>query len=404
MECEKQMAELIKKTARMFYEPGAIVILDLLLSKLILFDYEICEKLKMLPKEFHKIIIKLKEDRLVCCESKIENENGRSMTKTAYYLDYAKFKDTIKYKIFKMSKKIDEGGSKNRNITYWCQICKKEFSLFEMQSLIDEYFKFKCDECCGAVAEKIQALNDNDLKLHKKVMEEVSDILELLKKLDKHNLQCLDYFQVLKLRKEREENMVKNKEEKKEAEIEVKKESVFIDDEIVDASELKNDMEFTDGIDIVKLDGTKSSDGKTSGMGASALDIQSAIASSSIFNESLDTEKSAFSEALSCDLNTNGESSKIDDFDSIFGLSEVTKQETQVSEEVFVAPEILPQCNKENVKNEENTKNEKPKIIRDLVKVAGIEKPFNEITSEDQDKMSPEEYEYYFEVYSKYES
>jgi transcription initiation factor TFIIE subunit alpha len=71
MEYEELMKKLVKITARSFYADHHCVILDILLEKVVLYDTEISERMKMLAKEFNKLVVKLKEDKLIKHETKI---------------------------------------------------------------------------------------------------------------------------------------------------------------------------------------------------------------------------------------------------------------------------------------------------------------------------------------------
>lgn len=199
MEYEDLVASLLRTTARLFYDPPHCVVLDLLLNKLILHDTELTHSLKMLSKEFHKIIVKLKEDKLIKVENKIDNIDGRQNVKTIYYLDFCQIKDTIKYKVYKMTKLFET----QRKELYICKTCSKEFSLLDIQSLVVEY-KFICDECCGELTEKVE--NKGNVDLHKLMMTEIQVLINLLKQLDAYDIKSMDYFQVLKIREEREKS------------------------------------------------------------------------------------------------------------------------------------------------------------------------------------------------------
>lgn len=191
------LTTLLKRTARLFYSPHDCVILDILISKIILTDTEFLERLHILPKEFNKLIIRLKEDKLVKIENKIENIDGRQNVKTIYYLDYCVIKDVIKYKVLK----ITHIENKVVSEIYVCKGCKAEFSILEAQALMQD-FNFVCNRCKSFLEEK--RADCFDLKMHTKVMEYINEILELLKKIDEHNVPNMDYFQAMKWREEKE--------------------------------------------------------------------------------------------------------------------------------------------------------------------------------------------------------
>ncbi|TBU05325.1 putative alpha subunit of transcription initiation factor IIE, partial [Hamiltosporidium magnivora] len=94
MEYEEIMKKLIKKTMRMFYETHHAVIMDILLEYMIMYDNEICEKMKMLNKEFNRLVVKLKDDKLLKAETKIETKSdGRQLLRCVYFIVYSEIKD-----------------------------------------------------------------------------------------------------------------------------------------------------------------------------------------------------------------------------------------------------------------------------------------------------------------------
>lgn len=191
------LTDLLKRTSRLFYSPHDCIILDILMSKTILTDSELLERLHVLPKEFNRLIVRLKEDKLVKIENKIENIDGRQNVRTIYYLDWCIIKDVIKYKILKISEINHVVVSE----MYVCKGCKTEFSILEAQSLMKN-FSFVCNRCESFLEER--RADECDLTLHNKTMDYVAEILELLKKIDGHNVKNVDYFQAMKIREERE--------------------------------------------------------------------------------------------------------------------------------------------------------------------------------------------------------
>lgn len=191
------LTNLLKRTSRLFYSPHDCVILDILMSKTILTDAELLERLHVLPKEFNRLIVRLKEDKLVKIENKIENVEGRQNVKTIYYLDWCIIKDVIKYKVLKISQINHVIVSE----MYVCKGCKAEFSILEAQALMRD-FHFVCNRCEAFLEEK--RADDCDLTVHKRTMDYVKDILELLKQIDEFNVANIDYFQAMKIREEKE--------------------------------------------------------------------------------------------------------------------------------------------------------------------------------------------------------
>lgn len=203
------MKKLIKRVVRSFYELHHVVIADILLEKVLLYDSEICDRMKMLSKEFNKLVLCLKEDRIIKFETKLETkDDNRQYLRTVYYINYAEVRDVIKYKIFKMANKLEENIKKSDMDGYKCLKCNKEFSVLDAQVLVDNYV-FRCDECMGELVEN-NSDKSVDAQLHSLLMANLKEIIEILKETDKFNIPSMDYFQVLEYKREKEAAHVKN--------------------------------------------------------------------------------------------------------------------------------------------------------------------------------------------------
>lgn len=203
MDYEPVMDRLIKKVVRKFYEPHHVVIADILLQKTLLYDTDLCERMKMLSKEVNKLVIRLKEDRMIKYETKVENkEDNRQLLRTVYYINYAEVRDVIKYKIFKMTKSLESSIKTTQMEGYVCGECGREYSSLDAQCLMENYV-FKCEDCKGDLVEN-ERDRSGDCMIHSKLMSELDDIIKLLKETDKFNIPSMDYFQVLEMKRERE--------------------------------------------------------------------------------------------------------------------------------------------------------------------------------------------------------
>lgn len=205
MEYEDSMKRLLQHFIRKFYDTQHIIVVDILLEKLLMFDSELCASLKILPKEFSKIIFRLREDKLLRQETKIENrENNYQEIRQVFYINYKEVRDVIKYKVFKMTKQLEGEMGKSEEI-FVCTTCKKEFSILDAQSLMSG-FLFKCDECQGLLEESRRVIENDPHNLYEKLMKSLKEIIEMLKEVDKHTIPSFDYFQALGIRRSRENN------------------------------------------------------------------------------------------------------------------------------------------------------------------------------------------------------
>jgi transcription initiation factor TFIIE subunit alpha len=121
-------------------------------------------------------------------------------------MDFSEVRNVIKYKIYKMSRMIEREIKQSEELQgYACLSCGKEFSVLDAQSLIQDYV-FKCDECMGELVEnRAKKVAGDPRDLHSSMMNDIKEIVELLKEVDKYDIPSVDYFQVLKMRKVKEE-------------------------------------------------------------------------------------------------------------------------------------------------------------------------------------------------------
>lgn len=343
MSYEPLLHKLIRHTLRLFYQPHHCVIMDILLEKLLLRESEICSAMKMLSKEFNKLIVRLKEDRLIKQESKIETTiDGRQLLQQIYYIDYREIKDIIKYKIYKMSTEINEHlREQQQQIGYMCAECKTEYSVLEAQSLVKNY-RFICPDCTTELIENRNTEVDPH-ELHALMMNDLKDIIDMLKQADNYNIPTIDYFQALEMKK--------NKEMKAGVAVNRTDESAREGEEVADTRvyEASYTFEELSGIEK-KTEGYEAVNGEE--LGKMALNEML-----SKKDESLVTDKSLEEEIF---LNTT----RSDD---------VEKSEQHLLD---VQDEIM-------------------------IRVSGVSKAFSAVTEEDKEKMTEEEYETYFEVFLK---
>jgi transcription initiation factor TFIIE subunit alpha len=201
-EYEPIMKKLIKTVVRTFYEPYHAIICDILLESILLTDTEFCDKMKLLSREFNKLVIKLKEERLIKTEIKMETrEDNKQYLKNVYFFDFAEVKDIVKYKIFKMTKAL-ETKKIGEEEAFLCKNCDKKFSALDAQACISNYV-FKCIFCKNDLIENVRESNGEELGL-KELLKSLDEIIILLKEADKFNIPTMDYFQVLEIKKEKE--------------------------------------------------------------------------------------------------------------------------------------------------------------------------------------------------------
>lgn len=259
-EYEPVMKELIRTVVRMFYEQHHVVLTDILLDGILLSDSEFCEKMKMLNREFNRIIMRLKDDKLIKQNIKVEMlENNRQNLKTVYFFNYSEVRSIIKYKIYKMTKGLETNINESDGLFY-CQECDRRFSALDAQASMDGYV-FKCQYCGCELVENPVGDDKSEMNL-RDLLHKLERIIELLKRADSFDIPSLDYFQVLEMKKGKEEakKEIKEKKEEKEEEEEMVNEEPVRDDEDYESTEsCKRDMKNKDdeGDEVVYVSGKR---------------------------------------------------------------------------------------------------------------------------------------------------
>lgn len=147
--------------------------------------------MKIPGKEVHKALAKLKEDRLIAAETRTERSptyeggSNKQFTKSFYYIDYKQMIDIVKYRVFKMRKSYESQMKKDGQVqAYFCGACERIYSILEVQSMRDkETWLFRCERCTTELVEYTDdRLKDGPQLVHKRFMDQCSGLISLLKK------------------------------------------------------------------------------------------------------------------------------------------------------------------------------------------------------------------------------
>ncbi|EHY65878.1 hypothetical protein NERG_01485 [Nematocida ausubeli] len=184
------MEELIKRVVRMFYEPHHVVIMDIMLHHMVLSEDDLADKMKLLPREFNRLAVKLKDDRILSSSTTNDiKPDGMQTTKTTFSLNFAQIINIVKYKMFVMTKQLEtKMRDRETKIMYHCEQCDVMHSLLDVQSLLNSTtFTFNCSECQSELKEKKESSENEKTiasDIFKKLMEEVNCIIILLKEIE----------------------------------------------------------------------------------------------------------------------------------------------------------------------------------------------------------------------------
>lgn len=184
------MEELVKRVVRMFYDPCHIVIMDIMLHHLILDEEDLADKMKLLPREFNRMAVRLRDDRLLSSETTSDmKEDGRQETKTKFFLDFRQIRDVIKYKIYTITQRLEKSlREKETAQGMTCTACNVTYSVLDAQSFLSmDDFTFKCPECSNNLTEARETTTDDKNAVSNtftKMMDAISPVISQLKEID----------------------------------------------------------------------------------------------------------------------------------------------------------------------------------------------------------------------------
>ncbi|ORD93872.1 T2EA [Enterospora canceri] len=222
VEYEKKMHQLITYVIKVFYSPQHSVFMSFLLEKTILTEEECCRLMKLLNREFNKIVMRLREDKLIRVEQKLHTTSvGKDELKTVYYINYAEVRDVIKYKIMKMNNLVEKSNRVKEDMLK-CIICDKTYSMLDAQAFVED-FVFKCPICKNELLECTVQNERNGID-NRTFINKLEYLIRLLKAVDQYKIPNMDYFQMKNLKAQKskttEETAVQEAEEKEIEEVE----------------------------------------------------------------------------------------------------------------------------------------------------------------------------------------
>ncbi|OLL24430.1 Transcription initiation factor IIE subunit alpha [Neolecta irregularis DAH-3] len=141
---------LLRHVVRAFYETKHVIILEALIRHSALRDEDFAVMTSLQPKEVQKICGKLREDRLLTMHTKVEgkSEHHRTYNKTWYFIDYQVAVDAIKFKMYRLQKRIEEEMTKQAEMKgYHCPRCSRKYTAVEAMMHVDEFMIFQCELC-----------------------------------------------------------------------------------------------------------------------------------------------------------------------------------------------------------------------------------------------------------------
>ncbi|KAH7913129.1 TFIIE alpha subunit-domain-containing protein [Hygrophoropsis aurantiaca] len=188
---------LVQHVSRGFYEPKFTIIMDQLARHPVLKDDDLAGRMGLQAKELNKLMAVLGNDRLIQVYRQNELKEGaqRSVGRQYYYIDYKHFCDVVKWRIAEMRRIIDSGlRNELDNKGYICPQCSKSYTPLEVDKLMDFTQNILvCEDCHAEVidnenAESVKGSKDRMQRFNR----QIRFIIEGLRKTESMVLPALD--------------------------------------------------------------------------------------------------------------------------------------------------------------------------------------------------------------------
>lgn len=194
------LKELVHLIGRLFYEGKYIVVLDMLAEEGLLRDDTISIRLHMNIRDSNKIALKLRDDRLIQSEAKADSKSQemnttKTITHYYYYIDFHNFVNVCKYKMLKMRLYLEERIGKEEEQNYFCPSCMQKYKSLDFDRLLNiSTGQILCEFCKTELqAEEHEQFHDTREEFSK-FMEQTVEIIKILKKTDHLSISKFDPY------------------------------------------------------------------------------------------------------------------------------------------------------------------------------------------------------------------
>eukprot|EP01119_Soliformovum_irregulare_P015793 TRINITY_DN4505_c0_g1_i2.p1 TRINITY_DN4505_c0_g1~~TRINITY_DN4505_c0_g1_i2.p1 ORF type:complete len:413 (+),score=152.21 TRINITY_DN4505_c0_g1_i2:1037-2275(+) len=386
--------DLMRLVLRAFYSDENCIVAEVFLQQhRAISDEELARIVKLNVKQVRKYLSRLKEDQLLACvikkEEKFDAETGEALPgkkwqqQAFYYVDYKRFVDCVKYRIHQMEQKLGADDSTMHTQFYVCPRCKKRYSSLDAGALMDvRTGQLKCErDKTELVEEDAGERADRTTGRKSSMMAQITPIIEQLKKTDKIVLPRIPIADLTKRNAVEEEGEDGTKT--------ILKPSSFLPNA---------DRKFTVELSGDKKERVKDTTPKEPGAAAPqtiTVDTDGGnvkVVPPWLLKKREEEEKAAQNSAQAVeqtvDIMVPKEEEKPEESDYLRKYAQEL-QESNTDDLIMEEPEATDDFF-EPVSGEEET-----------VKVGDRQVPISQITEEDKEKMTPEEYTEYYEKLAK---
>ena len=191
---------LLRTMARAFYTTEHILIVDALCVHSTLTDSDLAHILGMQTKALRRLCGKLKEDGMISVHSRGERKEGvppiwgsqgpngqpkeRLFYRDWYYLEFHRAIDTIKYRLWKLSRHIEsQGAPTTERKDLICSRCKSSYTELEVIDNIGDE-GFYCHRCGHLLDTQEEASGPAENESMKRMNDQLGKIVALMRHID----------------------------------------------------------------------------------------------------------------------------------------------------------------------------------------------------------------------------
>lgn len=196
---------LVRTVVRAFYSTEHILIVEALSIHGTLTDSDLAHLFGMQTKALRKFCGKLKEDGLISVQPRGEKKegappawshsNGSSQPKERlffrdwYYINFHRAIDSIKYRLHKLSKHIEQQGASTQvRKELGCPRCKSTYTTLEVMDTQTAMGEFLCHRCHHVLQEEEDNDGPAENESMKRMNNQLSKIVDLMRKIDSANV------------------------------------------------------------------------------------------------------------------------------------------------------------------------------------------------------------------------
>lgn len=415
------LCDLARVVMRLFYEDKYILFIEFLLANRMMSDDQLAIRFHTNVKEINKISAKLRDDKIIKAETRLESplsssgsihqkndgmgmgiakRGGMGMENTSsissnmhqqhrvwYYIDWPLFIDQTRWRIWKMKETIEiQLGSTLEGREYECISCHRGFGIMEISKMQNKRTgTIQCPNCSGDIEEATliqNSMENQNLMTVDKMMDELDPLQRLLQNLENVKLAPFSPIEWLKQR----ENL----------EIHSSVSSSSLDSPVSE-TQGKGGIALSQSEESVSIlsEGVGGGSGMMGGMKGlegGIISIQSLSTSSSISSQSINIEMADESKTV----DGEGERGKKKEPEMPIWYSHSTITGERIHKDKFREKEELL-APLQGIKTEEK----RIKIDNsnmELITVAGEPRKIDQITDQDIDRMTEDEYVKYYKI------